>query len=423
MRKLIKYFTFSEYERELITLSDSDKIRLNTEDVLDMRIQLKEAEGSYSTDNDIHFKTWITNPKALKKISGFEIIGSQPEGTSLGVRISNGTDEFYYNTTANEWQVSTTEWNTETEIRANLSSYLLTTTQVGFIINLKTTDSTVTPTVNEIKFLGDFDIDILQDAWESLFQKIHDELRVVTDILVSIAEDTDEFDLGVEYKLDNQGYNFTNAVAVYNKTDDPSELINLLDSYTPGAQNADGETNAPGKVKTSVVIPAGKIIRIKMEYVPEVADHTDEDYYEINKVPLIAIESVDEIKRDALRIESNMDGDFIRDIENGTAVQVQPSAHIDLRFEYAMFAKLSMDQKRLAEAFENFLSNNPLFKSLGLDHTYGLDPQYRFSSKNKGTSGNLLKATGYFDVRGITLYSKPSKIVPLVKRVNVEITT
>lgn len=427
IRDLIKTFLFDDEQREFVQFSDASKIRINTDDKRHPVLSLKAAAGLYSTDNDIYAITRSTTPKSIKQWLKFEVIGDFPVGTSVKVRVKNATRELFYNTIDNEWQTAAaTNWNTPQEINQNLPTLPFDDKTISFIVNLKTTNEDQTPSISEIKLLGRFDLDVYQDVVETLLQKLHDVLRPVTDALVEVGATTSTLDLLGAYKLENRGYNIVGVEAVYNVTDDPLEVTNIFQSYAPGPLNQDGETNQPGVITLTGSVDAGKILRLKLKYVPELADHTDEDFYEVGKVPSFIIETMEESdRRDGLSAEDSLNevGDYIRDIDNATAVQVPSPAHIDLRFGYAVFTDLSMDQKRIAAEIESFLNQNKLLYSQALDEPWGIDGVVRIKTENKGYSGNLMKVTGSFDIRNIPLWVKLSKNVPLVTQVNADFTT
>ena len=428
MKELIKTFTFTNKDRPDIELSDDTKIRVNTEDGRNPILQLKSSDDAFPTDTNISAKTAIYNPDAIKRWTMFEVRGTFPENTSARYRMDNGSRELYWNTGTSVWETATaTDWNTEAEISANFVNFPFDNTSIRVIVNLLTTDPSVTPTISEIKMLGKFEYSTYQDVVETLLQKMHDTLRPVTLAQSEVLVDTDTFDLSLteEYKLENEGYNIDDVIAIYDLTLDPGRRGNILDVYTPGSLKDDGETFNPGIVTSRRVIAAGSLVEFQIKYIPEVADHTDEDFYEVAVVPSINLETMEEARRkDGLSVKSSdRVVDFIRDNINQTAVQLSSPAQIDLRFGYAIFSDLSLDQKRIIEEMEAFLENCKLLKSKALDCEWGLEIVLRTKTENKGTNANLMKAIGVFDIRGIALWVEDAISVPLTTQLNMDFTT
>jgi len=296
MKRIIKNFEFTDVERPDIFLSDVTKIRINAEDTLNSVLQLKAISmGKFSLDTDIFARLPLTTPAAIKQWQKFEVIGTFPTGTSARFRLNNGTREIYWDGGA--WVTAgAADWSTEVEINDNLPTFPFDNRSFGVIINLLTTDETVTPEIKEVKVLGLFDYNIYKDVMVTLLRALFEKVRPTSTLLTDVVTTTSSFDLASDdYKLQNQGYNILDVTAIYNTTDDPLKITNLRTGYTPGAINQDEQTNAPGVATTSSPIAAGKEVEIVFQYVPEVAFHTDEDYFEVGKVPSIAIESMEEM--------------------------------------------------------------------------------------------------------------------------------
>jgi hypothetical protein len=381
----------------VITLSDPAKIRLNTEDASSARVQLNggfQDVDPFPLDTDLTVRTRITTPNGIKQWLFFEAVRDEPAGTSIGYRFDNGTREIWWDGGA--WATAgATDWNTEAEIQANFDTFPFDNNSIAVLSNLVTTDDTVTPKLFEIRLLGLFEFEVIEDLIKTLMIKMFDEIRPVTDAVARVLTTTSTFDFTGDYKLQNPGYNIIDVPRIYNKTDDPLEKTNIADTYTPGPLNPAGRTNEPGSVTTTVPADANDIIKFKVQYVPEIADYTDEDYFEVTKVPLISFEFVEEtIRRDGLHVNADISagtngGVIIRDITNMTAVQVLPPAQIDLRIGYAVFTDSSRDQKRLIEAIEKFLQTNKQLFGFAFDEPYALDAIKRIDYECECRNHNL----------------------------------
>lgn len=437
MTKLIKTFEFRGPDRVSITFSDVAKIHINSNDTVDQQLQLKLQDRldsaiarKYSLDTDLTVTTALTNPTALKGWLGFEARGTNPTGTTTKFRFDNGVRKIYWN--GSGWVTATLEahFSTEAEIDANITTLPFTdsTRATGIEISMVTTDATVTPTITELKLLGEFDIDVLVDVITSLMSKLFDELRPRTEMVLRAASTTNSFDFSTDdYKLKNQGYNITNVVSIYDRTVDPLKMNNLKDTYTPGALNRDGRTNADGTVTTTSPITSGNKIEFEIEYVPEISIKTEQDFYEVNKVPSFILERVEELDtNDGVTTFGSNDmghrGDFIRDRINDTAIQIPTPSNINLQISFVIFTKLIKDQYNMTKAVEKFIRNQRLLTSLGLDEPYNLQTKLRMKTKNRGNRKELAAVEGSFLITNIPLFDiKPAvEDIDIVRRVKMD---
>ena len=431
INRLIKNFVFDEKIRSSLQFSDASKIRLNTESPRSPRIELKaSASGLYPTDSDIFIETPLTNPNALLKWLKFEAVkigDALPSGTSLGFKLKTPVGYYYWNGSA--WiTANLSNWMTEDQLNLNFSSFPIATIgsrSIGVVINLKTTDPKVSPQILAVKLLGEFDIDCLDDIiYESFIRKLNTEFRSTSKVAFPIDQASINIDLnGI---LENKSYNITGIRSVYNITDDALKTNNLIDSYTPGALRQDGFTFEPGTVQFLSSIPAGKLIEITFEYVPEIMVNTGQDYFEPAKFPSLVIEEIESIDRAGFTVQDTASNgkDLIRDIPNLVGV-VQFSPEVKtLRVNYAVFTGLQLDQMRLSQDLSSFFCANHSLKSYGLDTEYDLDVGEKINNSRTKTkreadgsqdSTDTNIATGSVDILAVQFFHKQSVDVPLVK--------
>lgn len=429
INRLIKKFRFEEAIRKSLVFSDPTKIRLNTEDPTLTRVELAVDEGQFPLDADIFVETPLTTPNAVKKWLRFEAVkpGDQlPTGTSIGFKIKTTGDNYFWNGSA--WTVAgASDWMSEADLNMNFDSFPIGSVgnrSIGFIINLATTDPTVTPQITEIKFLGEFDIEFLEDiVYDGIVRKINTEFRSTSQVLFPTSQASSSVDLN--QILENKAYNITGIRKVYSRTDDPLKLQDLFDSYTPGPVRQDGFTFDPGVVNLSSSVDAGKFLEITFEYVPEIIINTHQDFFEVPSFPSIVIEAIDEIEPFGFTAqETNSQGtDVIRDLPNLSGVLQFGPEQKTLRVDYAVFTSLQLDQLRLSQDLSEFFSRDLKVTSFGLDRDYDLRIVKKLdTSRNKTkreaggdkdkTDTNV--ATGVFDVLGVLFFNRPSKDVPLV---------
>ena len=423
MQKLIKDFEFTTRIRRYMEFSDSSKIRLNDDNKLDQGITLKaDSNGLYDLGLGNAVLTPVTAPKALKKWLAFDADIVAPELTSVGFRLMRSSDELYWDGGA--WVAATLDahWNTQAEVNDNIKNLVLTSFDIRLKINLRTSDPNVSPKIRWVKLLVQVDFDNWDDLiYDTIVRKLRTQLRPTTALEAEVAADTDTFNLATDYKVENSGYNFIGIKAAYNLTDDPNKFIDLALSYTAGAVKSDGNTEA-GIVTLSQVVPAGKIIRLELEYTPHVAVHTDQDY-SLAVLPAVVFESIATQRVNARHDQelNSAEGDFVRDLVAKTAVEVPRPRQSTVRFEYTIHAS-PLDMASLVDAVDKWVANNPLLRTWGFDEQVNVDAVNEIDTDRSENMDDVVMASGTFQLRGVPFYLRPSKDVSLVKKLNVTLT-
>lgn len=322
------------------------------------------------------------------------------------------------------------QYNTVDEVNAGIESLL------DFIVNdrsgdktiywranLKTIDPTATPLLKEIKLLGQFEVEWLEDiVYNTIRSDMHAKVRYPFDLEVTVAAATSSIDLSDdEYSPDNEGYNIVGVESVYNMTADPHRLNNLFSSYAPGTLNQDGETNAPGVITLSSSVSEDDVLWIKLLVVPEIVVNTDQDFYELRKFPTIVFERIDGITGSTVAKYTQLNGsDFVRDLANGTAVEVQPPAVQDLSIGFSVFTSGQVDLQRLMIAIQEYFDQNVVVRTNALDEkvTMVLTEELREAQSPDLNAKNT--ASGAFVLKSVPFYLKKSLDRFLVQNVNLE---
>ena len=438
INRLIKNFLFDEKIRKDLIFSDPTKIRLNTEDPLFPRIELKsDAAGNFSLDSDIFIETPLTNPQSVTSWLRFEDMHEElAAGTSLQYKIKTTLGNYFWN--GSSWTLAgLSDWSLAQDINSNFQSFPISdigNKSIGFVINLKTTDVKQTPRLREIKFLGLFDIDYLEDIiYDGVIRKLNTEFRSTS--VVVFAKDTSSNLVDLNTVLENKGYNIVAIRRVVNLTDDALKLQNLVNTYSPGLLRKDGFTFDPGIVTLSQTINAGKLLEVTFEYVPEILINTGQDYFESPKFPSVIFETIEKIDRRGFTLQdkNSYGKDVIRNLTDLTGVLQFGPTQKTIRFEFAIYTNLQIDQMRLSQDLAEFFSRNKTLKSYGLDREYDLDiveelnTNRTMTKRDAGGDQDMTDtniATGSFDVLGVLFYNKPSIDVPLVGegQVNINVT-
>lgn len=427
---IINNININETIRSDLVFSDSTKIRLNTENKRDPRIQLKEnnVTGFFPLDNDIFVELPFIEPNRLRKWLRFEAItnvADNPSALTVQFKVKTTSGNFFYDG-ANWVAAGLSDWNTQQEISDNISTFPISTIgnkKISFVVNLKTTDKNSTPVLREIKLAGEYQIEFFEDiVYDSIMRKLNTEFQSTSIIsLQSVGQSS--VDLGTT--LENQSYNITGIESVYNVTDDSLRVNNLFDSYVQGSQKQDGFTFEPGVVNFSSSIDSGDVIEITFKYLPEFIIKTSQDFFEVPSYPSVVFEQIEEVRRVGhfIKDTNSIGRDSVRDFAlNDALVQESPSQKT-FRFNWAAFTNLQLDQMRLTRDLNAFWAKNKTIKSWGLDIDYDVIINEEFDSKensktNDNTDTNV--ATGSFDILGVLFYDKDSKIEQLVSQMNIE---
>ncbi len=264
-------------------ISDDTKIRL---DAKDFQIKLKlQSDFRYPTDADLHARSRTYNPGAVAKLLIVQVNGTFPTGTSVGLRLFDGTDERYWDGGA--WAVAgASDWNTEAEVNANLASFdVETSRQFAVVLNLVTTDDKVTPEVESVFVLweSEREIDWADDLLvDSLVATLQAELRLPVDqALPPLPSASASIDLD-DYRGEDD-LTVLDVTAVYDYTADPGRRVNLLSSYDSGTR----------VVTLTAPIPQGNKPYLRTEVDVHVAWDTSRDFSELGKLPQVVVSGVE----------------------------------------------------------------------------------------------------------------------------------
>ena len=275
-RRYPKELTFTESDRGSLTFSDTDKIRLDS--ATRKLVLKKNVKGKYPTDADIFATYAAINPESLKAWVGFHSDPRvQPTGASVGFKLNDGTDDRYWDGGA--WAVAgASDWNTEAEIAANFATFPPASETLSVVINLVTTDKTVTPSIDAICLMLDCEFDYLKS--------------IIGDSLVpSLREFFD--DLVIDYAFGSSGstklslydletpFNVVSVLEAYDHTADPEHKTDLFSSYD----------TADRVITLTSAVTYGDPIWFRMKIEPEImVSWGSQDYLEIDKIPAVVID-------------------------------------------------------------------------------------------------------------------------------------
>jgi len=369
LKRLIKTFSFTNDNRSRIALGAGARLHPTRN-----AIELSEP---YSTAADIQASTWITNPRNVKQWLGFQAVDNHQKDedgapyTSLGYRIGDGTDQYWWDGGA--WAINTTDWNTEAEIATNITTFPATSKQLQVIVNLVTTNESYTPQLFSVKVLYSSDIEFQEDLiWRSFIPELREQIRPISDWPIKITTAGTEINLN-DYALDTP-YNIVGIDSVFNHTTDPNHDTDAFSSY-------DDVTKI---ITVNSALAVGDVAWVRFTYEPEVAATTSQEYTEIAKVPAITIGDIS-LKRSS---EVTRD-DSVIDKAAGTAVKVLGPMMADVEMVLTAITASAKDNVRLADELKRFFRNNVMLRSRGLDEYFRLWMVDEYSQGTLPTQTNI----------------------------------
>ena len=408
--KLVKHFHFEEDDRGDITLGAGIR--------LDGRISRLRLIGPPFPASGVA-TTRVTNPTTVKQWIGFQaviqhrFIGGAAAGggvanvqiTDAGYRLTDGTDEFFFN--GSTWEVNVVDFNTEEEVATNITTFPITSQKLGVVVQLTTTDPDVTPELEEIRVLWASDVEQFEDIiLRSMVRELRESLRPIAELIVGATGSG-----GPVTEIDISGnavetpYNIVDVDSVYDETADPDHLVDLFVSFVPST----------GIITISPGVPDSNDIRVRFIYEPPVVVTTSQDFTEISKVPVVVLDEIG--WADARRMAIP---DKVVDKSAGTGVKVQAPIQGDLEITLQGITDKLVDQHRLSDEIKRFFLNHPSIRSRGLDEVFSLLIVEKYDSRTPSSSADLHTGRALFRIRDVVFHGKDAVDIPVVTKFSTE---
>lgn len=390
-RVLIKRFDATERSRHRWDLDGG--LRL---DPKSHTIKIPAIKGKYSLSADLYAETASTNPQSVKQWIAFQAIirhRRSPDGgaspvTSASFKLSDGSDWYFWNGAT--WIVSDL-WNTEEEVSAGIASFPVTTKTIAVRVKLATTDARVTPELVRIKL-----------AYSGVFEPVDDV------ILRSILRRMSSLDLVGRYEVTapaggsssfvlrlKNNYEISGIDSIFDRTDDPGELVDLADAWNAGTSTA----------TTSSSIPEGHIVRINFLHRPEAALHTSVDYVERKRTPSIGISSAQQVDR-------GFDGgDDVINRATQSGVKLLQVRVFDLVLSLELTTSKLVDLTRLADKINEAFGVHATVHAPGIDETFSLDIHDPFVVRVSSGVKDMHMGTMGITVRNVRSSHTPHRLV------------
>ena len=239
--------------------------------------RLVSWKSEYPSEAEVY--TELLSANSIKSLLNFEAISTIPDGTSITYRLSDGTDDYYWDGVSWLKPVHESQWSTEDQINTNISSYDVSSLKLRVRAKLSS-DGLNTPTLRGVYVRWQGELSFNYDLYHSFIAYlkdisagdwVEDSMTSVTTIdLISLVDQVHEDQI-------------TGVAGVYNMSDDPTD--NLLSSY----------------IKPTITLTKESTgnLRAFFTYTPRVVMWADLDYPEIelHSAPSVAVDGLKEAMR------------------------------------------------------------------------------------------------------------------------------
>ena len=379
-RVLIKRFDANEDERSRWILGS---LRLHIPGALEPEAYItipKEPSGLFPLAPNLSAETWTARPRAVKRWIAFEadiVHVTIPGETSpvTSARFKLGDESSWYVWTGAAWVVDANAWNTEAEISENIATFPVAARSIRVRVNLATTDVHHAPRLRTIKLAYEAAFDHMDDYLLRSLIRSMKTIRPIGRAEGRAELNSNEFPV----RLDSP-YQIRGILAAFDITDDPDELENLYQSWSPDAASGPARVSSSGMVTLSQVVSANHVVRVHFEHEPQIAHTTSTDYIEVNRSPSVSIIGVDEVDR------GYGTEDHVINVHDGHGVKVLAPRQVDIRATLEVTAPKLWDVLAIGHELKRFFGSGAQLTSFAMDEQFSLWAHDPFSSQ--GTRGN-----------------------------------
>jgi hypothetical protein len=406
-RHFVKLLRFEELNRRKLTFSDATKIRLNPQT---NQLELKaDAAGKYPTDADLAVRGPLWHPEALTAWAGLHVDpleAGQPAGASIGLRLNDGTTDRFWGGAA--WDpAGAGNWSTEAEVAANIGSFPLTGRQLQLVVNLRTTDDKVTPTVEGVCVLIEADFDYLASiVGDSLVPSLRESFG---DLVIDFALVVDSGGTNLSLLDLETPFNLVDVIEVYNHDTDPEHLVDIFSSF-----DLDGR-----QIEVSSAFDPGQTAWLKVKVAPEImVNWSSQDYLEIEKIPAVVIDRVDVIGNHVFGTAHVRN---VADSPRPTATVLKKPYRLRLELTVTLIGEKNRTLFALQDRALTHVTSTPLLRWRAVDEeltlTTGTEGEFRPRPdlRDEHSSSYSLR------LHDVYLWLKPSEQANLIEQVNLDL--
>jgi len=377
------------YQHERNTYGGLVKIRQNPD--------ADYAGKPYYTDDDLSVTTRVYSASVMRGVLRIWIGYEAPDDTSVGVRLTDGTTEYFWD---GAWTAASVgDWSTPAEVVTNVSSWTLKA--LGLVFNLVSDTGSDTPTVYgadahfSLEFGRRSTGETFPDAWiedavtRTFLRSMRDGLEIWTTQEFA-ASSTDISTLSFASGSGERPFDVREVQAVYAvDTDDD------LESPIPGTWNSST------KVWTFTDdVAAGTRLLTRMMIRPETAFVGDSDYT-YTHLPLIGIEgyrSTDaRYRSDGSRVGGNAASVYL----------LEPPKDRDLVLDVSVLAATPREVGSAAEALQEWIGRGIRLVSSATGFGFGVKLQS--DDYSVAPRGKYFVASFGLLLQGVVTYMKQSE--------------
>lgn len=377
------------------------------------RVELRAQEGSITNPYDRYpVNEWaiIAHPAtridALKEILRGSVVYSTPDGTDIEVRLSDGTDDRYWDGSA--WAVAgVSDWNTVSVLETNLSAW--TSQLIGFSARLRSTAGKVTPVLFgfdlhiRIEFEPSSDVDSIGGSWvedallRGFCQSLKDDVEVYrVDEFAAPDGGGGEFDeLDYSEGVGRTTVPVEEVLAVYNLDTDPHRRSALSGTWDAGAKTYG--LDAP--------VTAGTILASRYRVGFVTAMESEGDLF-AKTLPAILVEGV-------VQDESVWWSEPSRIIDTVAEKAYMIPAPEEAVFEFELNV-LDVDRfaaMEVASAIRDWIGSGKRVRSDGSGRAFDVFPVG--STSYSGERGGIPEVTTRYRATGVLVYHRAEEEHPL----------
>lgn len=374
---------------------------------------IADSNGDYPTSGDQYIMTPLYRPKAVRQWMGFQVdIKHQFDGpdnqlTSVGYRLSDGTNQYFWDTGTSSWTVTTIAWSPEADIANNIQSFPTVYRQIQVVVKLATSSKTVTPMLATVHIAWSGKVEAFEDILYRSLVPLLKTTRMVTDFAVQPTTPTTVIDVLTPVR--KAGYKFTvvDIDSVFNNNTDPEHYNNLVQAYDP----------VSGLVTLSSPIGPGQAAFCRLVVQPQVAlISTSQDYTEVEASPTIQITEIESRESAPLSLQVG-----ITNKATGDIIIIQPPYRFDLVFTMICLAPGGVDLTRILRAVIETMDNNPLIRSTATDEQYRIYMIDEFATTGYPQNNNLQQMRATFCIHDVLSYNRPAAFAKGVGQLNLRI--
>jgi len=405
-RKMLKCFSFEEqFRRDMAELNAGVRLHPKRNRLELTPIGGVVNEGPYPTDPDLHARTRLTTPEACRKWSGFFAILKNAKGsdgallTDVRFRLNDGVNDRYWNGGANAWVIAApNNWNTEQEVADNIGAWPSQSLQV--VINLTTTNESVTPFVEEIRLLYDTDLVFLEDyVVRSFIADLRENLRPVSVMKVDSTGQTT-----IDLNALQAPFDVVGIDAVYNDTQDPTH-------FAPLAGTA---YDVNTKLLSIPTQPNGERITVQFIWRPNVVIRQSQDFVEIGKIPVIVVDDTTILNERVIRNRP-----YVINKGTGDGFVFEEGFQADIRLPLLYMTGGGRDLHALAEELAHYFAITNLLRARGQDDFFPYRIEGSFNDSSTPSQKELHSARLTVHVQNAVFYPEDARPITGVLRFSV----